>query len=353
MSIRTIDTTTEAPELVREILDQAVDQGATDVYWLPGRDSVRVRSRNACLQREVTELPLEKGGQCVTHLKVLGGLLTYRTSIAQDGVIRWGNDETEMRLASMPTLFGERLTIRLLNDAHTPESLDDLGFGDDVTDLLKRLLKRPDGMIVLTGPTGSGKSTTIYALVRELIRTNQDPASIITLEDPIERVIDGISQVAVQSDGDTWNYELALKAALRQDVKTLVVGEMRDHRVVKVVLDAALTGHRVITTYHAGDIAGVYTRLLHQGFEPFLIAAAITGVMTQRLVVDERKRLRPIGAVLEPDDDWRELICGNPSLGSLREDLRKRPVADIRQQARLMVQARTLSEEQATRISTL
>ena len=140
---------------------------------------------------------------------------------------------------------------------------------------------------------------------------------------------------------------------MRQDVKTLVVGEMRDHRIVKVVLDAALTGHRVITTYHAGDIAGVYTRLLHQGFEPFLVAAAITGVVTQRLVVDVEGRLRPIGAVLDPDDDWRELICGNPNLGLLREELRKRPIADIRRQARLMVRTHAISEKQATLVSTL
>jgi type II secretory ATPase GspE/PulE/Tfp pilus assembly ATPase PilB-like protein len=201
-------------------------------------------------------------------------------------------------------------------------------------------------MIVLTGPTGCGKSTTIYALIRELLREHQDPTSIITLEDPIEKVIGNISQVNVAAGKDEWTYEIALRAALRQDVKTLVVGEMRDRGVVQVVLDAALTGHRVITTYHAGDIPSVYARMLHQGFEPFLIAAAVTGVVTQRLIPGVDDKLVPAAALLEPDDAWREFVCTRPGLGQLRAHVADRPQADIRRRITALADQGRISEEQ-------
>ena len=156
-----------------------------------------------------------------------------------------------------------------------------------------------------------------------------DPPSIITLEDPIECEIDNITQTAVSADSE-WNYAAALRAALRQDVKTLVVGEMRDREVVKVTLDAALSGHRVITTYHAGDIPSVYARMLHQGFEPFLVASAITGVVTQRLVPRPTGHGRmPVAGVLVPNDEWREVVAANPGLSALRKKAKEFPYADL------------------------
>jgi type II secretory ATPase GspE/PulE/Tfp pilus assembly ATPase PilB-like protein len=352
MLMPAIDHTAEATEIVRSVLDRAVAENATDVYWIPLANGVKVRFRVSGVQHDVVALSGPVGEQCVTHVKVLGGLLTYRTSTAQDGVIRWDDGMTEMRVASMPTHFGERLTIRLLSVDQTPEHLEDLGFLPDVEDGIRQALTRQDGMVILTGPTGSGKSTTIYALIRELIRNDRDPSSIITLEDPIERVIGGISQVSVKSNDESWNYELALKAALRQDVKTLVIGELRDPHIAKVALDAALTGHRVITTYHAGDVAGVYTRLLHHGFEPFLIASAITCVMTQRLIAGTDNQVVPIGAILRPDDEWRDMICGNPSIPMLRDGLKARPLADIRQQAERLLKSNVISKRQAALVGT-
>jgi type II secretory ATPase GspE/PulE/Tfp pilus assembly ATPase PilB-like protein len=206
--------------------------------------------------------------------------------------------------------------------------LEELGFPEPAERLLRSILTRPSGLLVLTGPTGSGKTTTIYALVRELQKMQNDPATIITLEDPIEQVIDGITQTTVSREGE-WTYELALRAALRQDVKTIVIGEMRDRGVVQTTLDAALTGHRVITTYHAGDIPSVYARLLHQGFEPFLVASAITGVVTQRLMpLATGAGLAPVIGVLEPDNAWRDLVMANPGLSALRKAVRGYPTAD-------------------------
>ena len=339
----------DVPTFVAGILDDALQQQASDLYWLPRRRGVQVRYRVNGVQREVTETDQEFGEQCLTHIKVLAGLLTYRTQIAQDGVIRRDAEHgnVELRVATMPTLFGERITIRVLDKKRSPLCLEELGLQPACLDLVKRLLMRPNGLIILTGPTGCGKTTSIYAMIRELLRARQDPASIITLEDPVESVIDGVSQTSLSRQQEEWTYESALRAALRQDVKTLVVGEMRDRGVVNVVLDAALTGHRVITTYHAGDIAAVYARILHQGFEPFLVAAAVTGVVTQRLVRGVDGQLTPVTAVLDPDDEWREFICERPELGAIRERVRTQPLADLAAAARELAASGRITKEVA------
>ena len=328
----------EPHEYVELALGQAIDAGASDLYWIPGADMVQVRLRVQGEQRELTSLPRPYGQRCTTRIKVLAGLLTYRTNVSQDGVIAELRDRgrVNLRVSVMPTSHGERVSIRLHESAARPRTLESLGFPCPVVEALRRMLARPAGMIVLTGPTGCGKTTTIYALLRELIERQQDPASIITIEDPIELRIPGISQVSVSATPE-WGYAAALRAALRQDVKTLAVGEMRDRDVVGVTLDAALTGHRVITTYHAGDIPAVYARMLHQGFEPFLVASAVTGVLSQRLVRRANGEGRtPVVAVLEPDEAWQEFLTGTPALGELRRKAREYPLADLDAAARRM-----------------
>ena len=324
------DSNPDAPELVDEILAEAVRRQASDLYWIPAADGVEIRVRVHGVQHTLRRLPTELGARCVTRVKVLAGLLTYQTRVAQDGAIRAEHPALgghECRVSVMPTQFGERASLRFLQGAVGPTHLEELGAGDEALAALRRLLALPSGMILLTGPTGCGKTTTIYAMVRELLRDRQDPASIITIEDPIEAVLPGVSQAAIRDD---WGYAGALKAALRQDVKTLVVGEMRDPEVVRVTLDAALTGHRVITTYHAGDIPSVYARMIHQGFEPFLVASAVTGVVAQRLLDSEDGQRRvPVMAVLEVDDAWRETVCNSHALPALREALADYPMADL------------------------
>ncbi len=318
-------------EFVDRMLADGVAGGASDMYFIPGPDTMNVRRRINGLQQDITIIPREFGERCTARLKVLAGLLTYRTRIAQDGAIRGhkklGN--AELRISVMPTSHGERVSIRVLQGGASPWHLDDLGFPERVVEELRSMLKHPAGMIVLTGPTGCGKTTTIYALIRELLKDEMDPSSIITIEDPIECEIENISQVS--SCGEPgWGYAPALRSALRHDVKTLIVGEMRDQEVVRVTLDAALTGHRVITTYHAGDIPSVYARLLHQGFEPFLISSAITGVLSERLVKTANGEGRvPIVAVMTPDDQWRDFITRIPELGELRKKIKEYPGADL------------------------
>ncbi|MBM4142803.1 MAG: hypothetical protein FJ225_04295 [Lentisphaerae bacterium] len=317
----------EPQACVDELLARAAAERVSDVYWLPLAGRLDVRFRKDGIQTHVATLPAEYGAVCVARLKVLAGLLTYRTKIAQDGAIRGAGPE--IRVSVMPTAYGERVSLRLLGGGHAPWRLDELGFPAPVVAALRAMLVAPTGLIVLTGPTGSGKTTTIYAMIRELLAMQQDPASIVTLEDPIECEIDGISQTAV-SAGRDWGYAEALRAALRQDVKTIVVGEMRDREVAKVTLDAALSGHRVITTYHAGDIPSVYARLLHQGFEPFLVASAVTGVVSQRLPARAGGGTRaPLAACLVPADEWRDFVTANPSLSALRRRIRRYPEADL------------------------
>jgi len=321
----------EPQDFVNKILKDAVDRNASDVYWIPGHGTVDIRFRIDGQQSNIASVPRDYGTMCLTRIKVIAGLLTYRTHIAQDGVIRNldGAPNAELRVAVMPTNHGERISVRIIRGSKGSISLDELGFGQKITAAMRDMLRQPSGMIVLTGPTGSGKTTTIYAIVRELLSHHQDPASIITIEDPIESEIPGISQVSVTQTHE-WGYADALRSALRQDVKTIVVGEMRDKDVVNVTLDAALTGHRVITTYHAGDIPSVYARMLHQGFEPFLIASAITGVITQRLASTPGKTGRiPVVALLTPDDKWRNIISINPGLEDLRKAIKDYPEADL------------------------
>ena len=337
----------DVPAFVRGILDAALAAGASDIYWLPREEKVEVRFRVNGQQVPHCAIAGEIGRQCLTHVKVLAKLLTYRTQIAQDGVIRM--DRVELRVATMPTLFGERITIRVLNMGQTPTQLSELRFEPACLDRMRALLRKPTGLLLLTGPTGSGKTTTIYAMIRELIGNHQDPASIISLEDPVESVIPGISQASVgrQNEQDDWGYEAGLRAALRHDVKTLVVGELRDASVAKIALDAALTGHRVISTYHAGCIASVFARLLHQGFEPFLVAAAISGVVAQRLARSADGQVQPIIAILESSDSWREFICSSPSLEQIRVRAANESLGDLHVAARRLVAAGVLAPEVA------
>ncbi|OGV78237.1 MAG: hypothetical protein A3K19_04780 [Lentisphaerae bacterium RIFOXYB12_FULL_65_16] len=319
-------------EFVDAILRDALSRGASDIYWLPRKASVAIRFKTDGHQDDVGTVPHDYGTQCIARLKVLAGLLTYRSSVAQDGAIHGvaGYPDAELRAASLPTHHGERITLRILHQQASSLSLDGLGFEDAVLHALRELLARPTGMLILTGPTGSGKTTTIYAMIHELLQGGHDPATLITIEDPIERAIEHISQVQVTRAGEDWGYPEALRAALRHDVKTLVIGEMRDKDIVRVALDAALTGHRVITTFHAGDIPAVYGRLLHLGFEPFLIAAAVAGVVSQRLVQrrDGTGQV-PVAALLRATDEWRDVITANPGLADLRRRVAAIPGADL------------------------
>lgn len=338
--------TENIPEYCTSLLKKAAELGASDIYILPGPSETEIRFRINGVQIDFARIPIEFASRCTARIKVMADMLTYRNSIAQDGAIRL--DNFEFRVASMPVTNGERITIRLFNRSQSNDKLDNLGFQPDMVAGLKKLLQCPSGLIILTGPTGCGKTTTIYAMIRELLQQQQDPASIITIEDPVECEIKSISQVSLPRDDAEWNYAMALRAALRHDVKTLVIGEMRDPAIVKVALDAALTGHRIITTYHAGDIPSIFTRLLHQGFEPFLISAAVSGVVAQRLVHNFNGDCRiPIAAILAMDCNWRDFLASGPSAAAIRERIAEVPAADITEVAGKLAEKQIISKVDA------
>ncbi|NLF18222.1 MAG: Flp pilus assembly complex ATPase component TadA [Lentisphaerae bacterium] len=347
----TSHTTGDAPAYVQALLSRALDAGLTDLYLIPDRDGLDLSGRQASGARVALDrLPAPFGAQCVARLKVLAGMLTYRTSTAQDGAIHGidGHPHAELRLATLPTCAGERVTVRIVQGQARPPGLDDLGFAAPAVAAIRRLLQHPAGIVILTGPTGSGKTTTIYAMVRDLLARGHSPATLITIEDPVESALEGISQVELRRDDPAWGYAEALRAVLRHDVKTLVIGELRDREVTRVALDAALTGHRVITTYHAGDIGGVYARLLHQGFEPFQVAAAVTGVVAQRLLRGRADGAPvPVAAVLEADDAWREVVMAAPGLGDLRRRAGAVPGADLEAAARDLAAAGRIDAKEA------
>ena len=217
-----------------------------------------------------------------------------------DGAIRFGN--VEMRVASMPSFGAESLTIRLLDSSLELHNLKDLGFTTANEKIFRQMIDSAAGMIILTGPMNSGKSTTLYATLREL---NQPSRSIMTLEDPIEQHVEGISQVQV-NEKTGLTFAAGLRAMLRMDCNVLMVGEARDAETSKIAIRAALTGHLIFTTLHANDSCSAVFRLLEMGVEPYLLAATLNGVVAQRLV----RRLCPHCKKIAPDGTFKAIGCG-------------------------------------------
>ena len=215
-------------------------------------------------------LPPRLAPNVVARLKVLAELLTYRTDVPQEGRIREVDTEGEVRVSTFPTLHGEKAVIRLFAASGRYLRLDDLGLPPDVRDALGRALGETSGAILLSGPAGSGKTTTIYACLRELVDASAGRRSLVTLEDPIEVAVDGVTQSQVNAPA---GFDLAtgLRSLLRQDPEVIVVGEVRDRTTAEVAFQASLTGHLVLSTFHAGSASGAVARLSDMGIEPYLI----------------------------------------------------------------------------------
>ena len=214
---------------------------------------------------------------------MLSELLTYRTDVPQEGRIRGATGEGEVRVSTFPTLFGEKAVIRLFAASGRYLRLDDLGLPPDVRDALSSALGETSGAVLLTGPAGSGKTTTIYACLRELVQASQGRRSLTTLEDPIEVAVPGVTQSQVNPSA---GFDLAtgLRSLLRQDPEVIVVGEIRDRPTAEVAFQASLTGHLVMSTFHAGSAAGAIGRLSDMGIEPYLLRSGLIAVVSHRLV---------------------------------------------------------------------
>ncbi|GMU94116.1 MAG: general secretion pathway protein GspE [Candidatus Hydrogenedentota bacterium] len=266
-------------------LRQAILYRASDLHLEPWQDCLALRFRVDGILHDVAQLPRKHHARLVARTKILARLISYQCDIPQDGRIDAEATPCNkaLRVSTFPTVNGERVVIRVLDSAHHRFDLDELGFGLDIARGLRDIVRRPQGTLLLTGPSSSGKTTTIYALLRELLAHRSPIPHVVTIEDPVEYRLDRIAQTEL-SPHSGLSFEAALRSLLRQDPEVIVVGEIRDADTARTAIQAGLTGHLVISTIHSGVAAGVFTRLLDMGIEPFLVASSVTGVLAQRLV---------------------------------------------------------------------
>lgn len=273
-----------AVELVDAILASAREAGSSDVHLVPNESSMEMLWRVDGVLHAIDRLPKDIAPNVIARLKVLAELLTYRTDSPQEGRIRGlSTGGVEMRLSSYPTLFGEKAVIRLFAGSNSYRHLHDLGLASEIQSGLRDLLLESGGVTVISGPAGSGKTTTIYACLRELVDKFGAQRSLVSLEDPIEAVVPGVAQSQINPVAG-FDYATGLKSLMRQDPEVILVGEIRDRQTAETVFQAALTGHLVLTTFHAGSAAGAICRLSDMGIEPYLLRTGLLGIVSQRLV---------------------------------------------------------------------
>ena len=278
----TVEEEAPAVQFINEILTLAIRSRASDVHFEPFRDRMRVRLRIDGVLKTIREIPVSKVPPVISRLKIMSNLDIAEKRLPQDGriMVRLGGKEVDIRVSTLPTYFGERVVLRLLSKESILYSTKELGLLPDDYSLFSNLIKTPHGIILVTGPTGSGKTTTLYAALSEI---NREEINIITVEDPVEYQLEGISQVQVKPDiGLT--FANALRSILRQDPDVIMVGEIRDRETAEIAVQAALTGHLVFSTLHTNDAPSSVTRLVDMGIEPFLVASSVVGVVAQRLV---------------------------------------------------------------------
>ncbi len=279
------DGISDAPlvRLVNSVIFQAAEDGASDIHFEPQEDSLVVRFRIDGVLQEVQRIPKRMTPGVTTRLKVLAKLDIAERRKPQDGRISLNAAAAgrmlDVRVATLPTVEGESVVMRLLDKSKKPPTLEALGLSVDMQAKLSELVMRPTGALLVTGPTGSGKSTTLYAALSQI---NRPEINIITVEDPVEYRLAGINQVQINTRAGL-TFASALRSILRSDPDVVMVGEVRDGETAKMAIEAALTGHFVLSTLHTNDAPGALTRLNEMGVEPFLVGAAVTGVLAQRL----------------------------------------------------------------------
>jgi type IV pilus assembly protein PilB len=273
----------EAPivKLVGAILQRAVGEGASDIHIEPRAKELTVRFRVDGVLREVMSVPQKLQGGVIARLKILGNLDIAERRVPQDGrfSVRSGGQKIDLRVASLPTVFGEKVVLRLLDTSSVEANLKKLGFAGRYLGRFEEVYRRPYGAILVTGPTGSGKSTTLYATLAEL---NSPDKNIITVEDPVEYRMRGINQIQVNPKAGL-TFASGLRSILRADPDVVMIGEIRDYETAKISVEAALTGHLVLATLHTNEAPAAVARLTDMGVEPFLTASAVDCVIAQRL----------------------------------------------------------------------
>jgi len=271
--------------LVNCLVQDAIRLGASDLHVEPWENSVAVRARVNGVLTEVAHVPLELLEKISMRFKVMANLVTYQAGLPQDGTAVGGPelDGVQLRISIFPTTRGEKIVVRLFDPRDRRFELATLGFEESTLQGLLKLLRRTSGLVLFTGPTGSGKTSTMYSALCNIMQRDGSSVSISTVEDPVEFNLSMVSQTQVNPAQD-FSYAVALKSIMRQDPQVIMVGEIRDSETASIAVQAGLTGHLVISTIHSGVSAGAFTRLINMDIEPFMLASSILGVMGLRLV---------------------------------------------------------------------
>ncbi|HPM83148.1 MAG TPA: GspE/PulE family protein [Candidatus Anammoximicrobium sp.] len=272
-----------ATQFVNALLAAARQLAASDVHVQPCPEGLDVAWRLDGVLQTVGRFPRGAKSDVIARLKVMAELLTYRNDVPQEGRIRSAGQEVEMRVSTFPTLHGERAVVRLFAAEGRFLHLEDLGLPAELTASLGRLLAETSGAIVVSGPAGTGKTTTVYACLREIVRGSGGQKCVVSLEDPIEMRVDGVAQSQVNEAGG-FSFASGLRSLMRQDPEVILLGEIRDRITAETAFQAALTGHLLLTTFHAGSAAGAISRLADMGIEPYLLRSGILAIVSQRLV---------------------------------------------------------------------
>lgn len=295
---------------VEVILYQAIKDQASDIHFEPFESSFRIRYRVDGTLYEMPPPPKSLAVPVISRVKIMSGLNIAERRVPQDGRIQLkiGGKPIDLRVSTLPTSYGESVVLRILDRSVVNLDLDSLGIGQAVLDKLRDIIHLPNGILLVTGPTGSGKTTTLYSALQEV---NEITEKLLTAEDPVEYDIEGIIQLPIH-EGFGMTFAKALRAFLRQDPDRIMIGEIRDLETAQIAIESALTGHFVFSTLHTNDAAGTVTRLVDMGVEPFLLCSSISGIVSQRLI---RKVCKSCRVAYDPTDE--ELT----RLGISREDI--------------------------------
>jgi type II secretory ATPase GspE/PulE/Tfp pilus assembly ATPase PilB-like protein len=289
----------EIGHLVNCILLDSIGAGASDIHIEPWESTLVVRIRLNGVLTELVHLSLDLMDKISGRFKVMANLISYQTGLPQEGHASAGPElgGVELRISVFPTVRGEKIVVRLFDPSNRSFDLNALGFDEDTISIFLKLLTRPSGLLLLTGPTGSGKTTAIYSALYHIVQRNGPAVSVATVEDPVEFNLPMISQAQI-NPAQEFTYPKALRSLMRQDPQVIMVGEIRDPETASIAVQAGLTGHLVISTIHSGIAAGVYARLINMDIEPFLLASSIIAVLGIRLV---RKNCTFCSQVYQPE----------------------------------------------------
>ncbi len=296
-------------KLVNMIIMKAIQERSSDIHIEPEETSLSTRFRVDGMLHEVSSPPKHLQSAIISRIKIMAELNIAERRIPQDGrfTIKMEGKQIDVRVSCVPTIYGENVVLRLLDASNAVLGLDSLGFSKEVLSKFEKLIRRPHGIILVTGPTGSGKTTTLYAALNKI---NTVEKNIITIEDPVEYKLEGIRQIQINPKVDL-TFANGLRSILRQDPNIIMVGEMRDRETSEIAIQAALTGHLVFSTLHTNDAPGAVTRMVDMGVEPFLVSSSVIGVLAQRLVrtvcpdckekyTPTKEELKDIGFLNEP-----------------------------------------------------